>query len=267
MNHLPPRVGAVSYLNSKPLITMLPEYAPDADLIVDLPSRLADCLGKDLLDVALIPSIEFFRNPGYKIFSNACIACDGPVLSVKLYSRVPPEQIQTVAVDEGSRTSVALTQILLNYRYGVQPVTYSFPMDALPEMCDCDAIMLIGDRAMLCTDHDFPVEWDVGAEWREWTGLPFVFAMWVARKNFESPQLRWALDAARDEGQRQFEEIARIESIKVGLPQEMCLSYFRDYLHFHLEDREKEALIRFEKLASEMSLIPPGDRSKEILDA
>lgn len=265
MPYLKPRIGAVSYLNSKPLIAALPQYAPEADLIVDLPSRLADCLAEDLLDVALIPSIEYFRNPGYKIFSNACIACDGPVLSVKLYSRVPVDQIQTLAIDEGSRTSAALAQILLHYRYGVQPVTYTFPINAMPEMCDCDAIMLIGDRAMICTDHDFPVEWDLGEEWKEWTGLPFVFAMWVAREGFESSGLRRALDAARDEGERQFEEIARIESIKLGLPQETCLSYFRDNLRFHLGTREREALARFGKLAAEMSLTPPGDRSADIL--
>lgn len=260
-----PRIGAVSYLNTKPLIAALDQYAPQAELILDLPSRLADCLAIDLLDVALIPSIEYFRNPGYKIFSTACIACDGPVQSVKLYSRVPPEQIQTLALDEGSRTSVALTQILLNYRFGVQPTTYTFPINAMPEMCDCDAILLIGDRAMLCTDHDFPIEWDLGEEWRNWTGLPFVFAMWIARRDFESAELRWALDAARDEGERQFEEIARIESIKIGLPQQTVLSYFRDYLRFHLGTREREALVRFGRLASEMSLIPPDDRTAEIL--
>lgn len=265
MSEQKPRVGAVSYLNSKPLIAALDQFAPDIDLIVDLPSRLADCLAIDLLDVALIPSIEFFRHPGYKIFSTACIACDGPVLSVKLYSRVPPEQIQTLALDEGSRTSAALVQILLNYRFGVQPVAYTLPIDAMPEFCDCDAIMLIGDRAMICTDHDFPIEWDLGEEWHAWTGLPFVFAMWVAREGFESAKLRRALDAARDEGQQQFEEIARVESAKVGLPQEICHAYFRDYLHFHLGPSERESLIRFGRLASEISLIPPGDRSADIL--
>lgn len=264
-DELKPRVGAVSYLNSKPLIAALPRYAPEADLIVDLPSRLANCLAEDLLDVALVPSVEYFRHPGYKIFSTACIACNGPVLSVKLYSRVPPERIETLALDEGSRTSAALVQILLNYRFGVQPTTYELPINALPEMCDCDAIMLIGDRAMLCTDHDFPIEWDLGEEWRAWTGLPFVFATWIAREGFESAELRQALDAARDEGERQFEEIARVESVKIGLPERTCFLYFRDYIRFHLGPRERQAMVRFGQLAAEMSLVPPGDRSAEIL--
>jgi chorismate dehydratase len=95
--------------------------AVDADLMFDLPSRLADRLAKGDLDIALIPSIEFFQNPSYTIVSDACIACRGPVLSVKLFSRVPFEKIITLALDEGSRTSVALVRTLLRERYGLSP--------------------------------------------------------------------------------------------------------------------------------------------------
>src|SRR5262245_39566916 len=102
------RVGAVSYLNTKPLICDFAELAPDAELVLDYPSRLAEALAAGTLDVALIPSIEFFQDPGYTIVSDACIGCRGPVLSVKLFSRVPVETIRTLALDEGSRTSAAL---------------------------------------------------------------------------------------------------------------------------------------------------------------
>src|SRR5438046_2203530 len=95
------RVGAVNYLNTKPLIYGLERIAPQAELVLDLPSRLADRLAAGRLDVALIPSIEFFHDPSYTIVSNACIACRGPVLSVKLYSRKPIEAIRTLALDEG----------------------------------------------------------------------------------------------------------------------------------------------------------------------
>src|ERR1700683_2381713 len=102
------RVGAVSYLNTKPLVYGLERLAPPAELGLDVPSRLAEQLAAGQLDVALIPSIEFFQDPCYTVVSDACIGCRGPVLSVKLSSRVAPHEIRTLALDEGSRTSVAL---------------------------------------------------------------------------------------------------------------------------------------------------------------
>src|SRR4030095_2982243 len=92
------RIGAVSYLNTKPLVYGLSELAPEHELIFDLPSRLADDLARGLLDVALIPSIEFLRNPGYAVVSDACIACRGPVRSVKMLRPVPLSQIRRLAL-------------------------------------------------------------------------------------------------------------------------------------------------------------------------
>ena len=102
------RIGAVSYLNTKPLVYGLADLAPQHELVYDLPSRLADRLAAGALDVALIPSVEYFQRPDYEIVSDACIACRGPVRSVKLLSRVPLESIRTLALDEGSRTSAVL---------------------------------------------------------------------------------------------------------------------------------------------------------------
>src|ERR1044072_1475060 len=99
------RIGAVNYLNTKPLIYQLEKLAPQAELVLDLPSRLADGLAAERLDVALIPSIEFLQDPSYTIISDACIGCRGPVMSVKLFSRVAPERIRSLALDEGSRRS------------------------------------------------------------------------------------------------------------------------------------------------------------------
>src|SRR5439155_26204047 len=97
----PVRIGAVAYLNSKPLIEDLAELANDAELILDVPSRLADDLLAGELDVALIPSIEILRDADYEIVSDACVATRGPVLSVKLFSRVPFARIRTLALEEG----------------------------------------------------------------------------------------------------------------------------------------------------------------------
>src|SRR5438128_5181447 len=118
---VPVRIGAVTYLNTKPLIHDLEKLAPLADLVLEVPSRLADLLADGQLDVALIPVIEYFRAGTYAIVPNIAIASRGPVLSVTLFSRVPWTEIRRVALDEVSRTSAALVQILLRTRYGIEP--------------------------------------------------------------------------------------------------------------------------------------------------
>src|SRR4051812_37972662 len=137
------KIGAVSYLNTKPLVYRLAEFAPKAEIVFDLPSRLADNLGRGQLDIALIPSIEYFLGAGYTVVSDACIACRGPVLSVKLFSRVPISEVGTLALDEGSRTSAALVRILLHERAGIQPRCEPLPIGASISDTSADAVLLI----------------------------------------------------------------------------------------------------------------------------
>src|SRR5712692_9736191 len=139
----PIRVGAVNYLNTKPLIYELPLLAPEAELILDVPSRLADQLREGSLDVALIPVIEYFRAGSYSILPNIAIASRGPVMSVTLFSRLPWQEIRRIALDEGSRTSAVLAQILVRKRYGIRPEIKSLPMDLSAEEVDADAVLLI----------------------------------------------------------------------------------------------------------------------------
>src|SRR5436305_680121 len=144
----PVRVGAVNYLNTKPLICDLESLAPDAELVLDVPSRLADLLAQGRLDVALIPVIEYFRAGDYSVVPGPCIASRGPVLSVTLFSRVPWAGVRRVALDAGSRTSAALAQVLLIRRHGVEAEVLPLPLDRDAEAADADAVLLIGDRAM-----------------------------------------------------------------------------------------------------------------------
>ena len=208
--------------------------------------------------MALIPSIEYFRNPGYVIVSDACVACDGPVRSVKLYGRVPVEQIRTLALDEGSRTSAALTRILLRERFGLEPELERLPIGSTHEDSAADAVLLIGDRGILPIDGSFAFVWDLGEEWSRWTGLPFVFAMWIARPRANLDDLERVLGGARDEGVLRLGEIARIESPRVGISESECMAYFRDNLRFYLGAREQEGLERFSCLAAQHRLAPTG---------
>ncbi len=252
------RVGAVNYLNTKPLVYDFERFAPQAELVFDYPSRLADDLAAGRLDVALIPSIEFFHDPTYTIVSNACIACRGPVLSVKLFSRGPIEKIRTLALDEGSRTSVALVRILLGERFGISPELEKLPLEATLADTSTDAVLLIGDRAIHSSGGRFEVVWDLGDEWCRWSELPFVFAMWVARAGADLEGLEAALAQARDAGVAHLDEIAAREAAPLGLTRPQCLSYLRDNLYFYLGPREQRGLELFYHKAAQLGLAPAG---------
>jgi len=254
------RVGAVTYLNARPLIFSLAARAPEVELVIDLPSRLADALAAGRLDVAMIPSIEYARGPGYAIISDACIACSGAVRSVKLYSRVPLERLRSLALDEGSRTSAALVRILLKERFGVSPETRPLPIEASSDATSADAVMLIGDRGMLPGDGAFEFEWDLGEVWSRWTGLPFVFAMWIARPGVDLRGVEEVLTAARDEGITRLDEIARQAAPDLGIPEADCLSYLRDHLEFHFGPRQRQGLEHFYALAGRHGLAPAGTK-------
>ena len=252
------RIGAVNYLNTKPLVYGLAERAPQVELAFDLPSRLADGLADGRYDVALIPSIEFFLGDDYTVVSDACIACRGPVLSVKLFSRVPIDRITSLALDEGSRTSVALVQILLQRRFALRPKLKNLPIGASLDDVTADAVLLIGDRAIHSPAGPWNEVWDLGDQWCRWAELPFVFAMWVARKDSDLDGIAAALSAARDDGVAHLAEIAAHDSAPLGLTRPQCESYLRDNLHFYLGPREREGLELFYRSAVELDLAPAG---------
>ncbi|NIL97700.1 MAG: hypothetical protein GTO53_08455 [Planctomycetales bacterium] len=250
------RIGAVNYLNSRPLVYQLDQLAPQAQILYDLPSRLADGLADGHYDVALVPSIELLSHPGYVTVSDACIGCRGPVLSVKLFMRVPPRQIRSLAVDEGSRTSIALALILLDRLCGVRPELCSLPIGAGLEETVDDAILLIGDRAMHSPTGQFHQVWDLGDQWCRWTGLPFVFAMWTRRGDRSGGQLETALAAARDAGVANLHEIARAEAGPLGLTEPQCYNYLHDNLNFRLGSGERRGMELFFEHASALGLAP-----------
>ena len=174
-------IGAINYLNTRPLLFDLARLAPEASVVLDFPSRLADGLASGRFDVAIVPSIEYLRQPGGRIVSDVCIACDGRVRSVKLLSRVPLEQIRSLALDEGSRTSAALVQILLRNASDCGRNCKALPLGSTPQESDTDAVLLIGDRGHAAAARRVRLVLGPGRGWADWTGLPLVFALWVAR--------------------------------------------------------------------------------------
>jgi chorismate dehydratase len=250
------RVGAVSYLNTKPLIHGL-SSRPECSLRLDLPSRLSDGLLTGQFDVALVPIVTLFDHPEWVVVSDACIACRGPVWSVKLCSRVPADRIKSLGLDEGSRTSAILARILLQRRFGLSPVCQPLPINSDWQNPATEAVLVIGDRAIR-HNSPFPVIWDLGEEWFCEFGLPFVFAVWAARPGLNLNGLGEILSAARDRGLSHLQAIADAECGAIEIDSARCLGYLRDNLHFRLGDEELRGLDRFYRLAVETGLAPDG---------
>ncbi|KAA5545372.1 menaquinone biosynthesis protein [Roseiconus nitratireducens] len=250
------RIGAVSYLNTKPLIHGLRDrLGPSDSLTLNLPSRLATQLQAGELDVALIPSVEYFQGDRYQIVSDAAIGCRGPVWSVRLVSRVPVKKIRRLALDEGSRTSAALVRVLLWQMYGVRPQTTLLSMEQSPESADADAVLVIGDRAMHPERGVYSEIWDLGDRWCRHTETPFVFAMWVARPGVETSELQQLLAECRDEGCANLESIAAEHAAAHGLTNEDLHRYFAENLHFHLGPAERSGLQLFQQGCLELGLL------------
>jgi len=252
------RVGAVNYLNTKPLICDLELLAPEAELVLEVPSKLADQLAAGRLDVALIPVIEYFRAGTYSIVPNIAIASRGPVLSVTLFSRLPWTSIRRVALDAGSRTSAALTQVLLRQRYGTHPELVPLPLDSRAEDLDTDAVLLIGDRAMRACLPGFRYAYDLGEEWTDWTGLPFVYAVWAVRAGVDLGGVADALVEAKRRGLGRIGPIAHAEAPRLGLDAGFCRRYLQSIIRFDLGPREQAGLQHFYTLAGTLGLARPG---------
>lgn len=252
------RVGAVNYLNTKPLVEGLAGFAPEIDLCFDLPSRLADRMAAGELEVGLIPVVEYLRAGSYTFIPNIAIASRGPVLSVTLFSRVPWADVRSVALDVGSRTSAALTQILLRKRYGVTPRVEPLPLDVPADDLTTDAILLIGDRAMRACLPGFTYAYDLGQEWTDWTELPMVYAVWAVRGGVELGATETAFHQAKALGLSRAGAIAAREAPVLGLDSGFCRRYLDTLIRYDLGPRELAGLRRYADLAAELGLAPEG---------
>ncbi len=263
------RVGAVSFLNTKPLIYPLldKEIQADIALSLDVPSRVAARLSDTRLDVGLIPIIEYFRaNPSgtnYCILPDISIASNGGVQSIQLFSRVPVHEIRRIALDTSSRSSVALLKVLLAEQYGISPAFTMCAPTVKPSTAlenrqypPFEAVLLIGDPALR---HLGTTEYsvDLGEAWYKLTGLPFVYACWVARADASLGDLPQTLLESKERGIAQIPEIAQAEARKLGLPETLCLDYLQNRIKYDLDESAIAGIELFYKFAVKNNLAPP----------
>ncbi len=255
------RVGAVSFLNTKPLIYPLLNgqlQTKQISLSVKVPSRLASQLRIGELDIGLIPIIEYFRanatGSGYRMLPNIAIGSRGSVLSIQLFSRVPIQDIQHIALDTSSRSSVALLKILLTEKYQINPTFQACDPSIDPATADTDAVLLIGDAALKnlgATEYSV----DLGTEWQKLTGLPFVYACWVARRDVNLENIPQLLIESKILGIKQIPEIAQLEAAKLGFPETLCRDYLQHHINYDLDQPAIAGLELYYKLAVKHKLV------------
>jgi chorismate dehydratase len=244
------RISVVDFLNARPLTWgLLHEPPPEAVVTRDLPSACAAKLEAGETDVGLIPSIEFQRIAGLRAVAGLGIAASSEVRSVLLVSRVSREKIGSVLLDPASRTSAVLTRILLKRCYGLAPDYGATSRD------DADARLIIGDPA-LKTRLNGHVVLDLAAEWRAFSGHPFVFAFWAVRREAASPAVAGLLRRSYEAGRRQFGRMVRQEAVSSGLSEAVVEDYLRHALHYELDSGDMAGLDLFYRLAAEDGLIP-----------
>jgi predicted solute-binding protein len=272
----PVRVGCVKYLNARPLIRGWPDCVE-----FDHPSALCKRLANGELDVALVSSFEFLRNPIYRIVDNVSISSDGPVYSVVVAHRGEISEIDEIELDPASETAVNLLRCLVAER-GLKPrlirnidfqsVRPAGLQPAVPDAAENISAgragnmpmfpsgrLLIGDQAIRFREShaDEFQFWDLGEQWKKLFVLPFVYALWLVRPEFpDAKQIANRLRALRDDNLANLNEV--IAAQKEFDPQ-FCSRYYREYLRFSFGKDEKEGLRNFANLCAKHHLLPKGD--------
>ncbi len=276
----PVRLGAVEYLNARPLVFGL-DRDPRFAVRFDVPSRCAELLHGDAIDVGLIPSIEYLRGPRrgrYRVVPDLAIGSKGPVASVVLYVTRPVRDIRSLALDVSSRASVALVRVLCARRFAVAPALETRGPDLTSMLEVADGALVIGDNALFLDRAALdavavdvaarrgvpstritvePI--DLGQVWTEWTGLPFVYAFWAGRPEALDAAALEALGRARDEGVRRPGEIAAAYFDGHPARQTVGERYLRDNIRYGLGGDERAGLETFYRYAAEIGVVESAD--------
>jgi chorismate dehydratase len=256
------RLGAVSYLNVRPLVYGLTERA-DVSLRFDVPSECARLLAAGEIDLGMVPSITYLDRPGDRIVPGVCIGSEGPVASVALFSRRPLNEIRSIALDTSSRTSAMLTRILCARAFQIAPTFVPHVPDLGGMLASADAALLIGDPALFVDAADYgAIKIDLGAAWTALTGLPFVWAFWSGREGAATPESVRILNAAAAAGRANTDAVADAYCADAPGRQPVARAYLRDNMRFSLDARAIDGLRTYYREAATLGLVA-SDRPLE----
>ena len=249
----------MSYLNAKPLIEGL-EGGREPVLRFDVPSGLLDALENQTVDAALCPVIDFYRSRApLVIVPSGGIGCCGPTLTVRLLGRFPFEQATVIHADSDSHTSLVLLRILMKHLYGIRPRIQVQSMGPRLPGAELEAdhpyVLLIGDKVIAgsrSNQERYPHMLDLGDAWHRLTGLPFVFAIWMAREGTDLGDLPAVLSETLERNLGALEAIARRHAGPHGWPEDLAVQYLSRMLQFRIGQPQLEAIGRFAVLAHEL---------------
>ncbi len=256
------RLSAVEYLNARPLVYGLDERQDLFDCRYDVPAKCAAMLHDKSVDLSLIPSIEYFGHPDYRIVPDIGVMSTGPVASVALFTDRPATALRSVAVDVSSRTAVALLRVLCAQWFDIEPTFVTLRPDLPAMLKRCDAALLIGDAA-LYQEHETNGldKIDLGYEWTAMTGLPFVWSFWAGRTGCIDKNHINALRTARDAGVQQLDQIAEQYA---SSEEEDALAIAKEYLHdnvsYTLDDQARTGMKKFFSAAADLQIVPSGGK-------
>ncbi len=267
------RVGRIPWINCYPIYAAIDGgvVSMPADMVTGTAAELNDLLAAGELDVSVVSAVEYARSASrYHLLSDLAISCDGPVHSVALFAKRPVDELDgaTVLRTASSRTSILLLDLLCRHRWRIEPrfaEVRAEPADvdalgALPH----EAVLVIGDAALLLqAEARYPHRVDLGSAWHEWTGLPFVFAVWAARRDRDRcrvEEVHRRLLESRTWGLDHLDELARAASRTTGLEAAMCRAYLGD-LDYALSYRHLAGLTDFFRRLAHDGLVPDGSLS------
>lgn len=249
------KIATVSYLNARPLIVGI-ERETDIDMVRRVPSRLLETLESGAASIALCPVIDFQRSSlELEIVPAGAIGCDGPALTVKVFSRTPMGLLDEIVVDADSHTSTALLSIVMRTIYQRRPVLRR--PRSLDQTEPPEALLLIGDKVVTATpDRElYPFDLDLGAAWQEISGNPFVFATWMTRVGSELGDLPSRLDRIRRENSNRLGDIASTHSEASGWPVDLATSYLSRNLRYELGTAELAGIEEFWRRCHNLGII------------
>ena len=267
------RLGRIPWINCYPVYAAIDRglVPVSADLITGTAAELNDLLAAGELDVSVVSAVEYARNAAaYHLLSDLAITSDGPVHSVVLYSRRPVHELDgaTVLRTASSRTSVLLLELLCRHRWRVRPRfatvrAESSDLESLRAFPH-EAVLVIGDAALLlATESAYPYVTDLGSAWKDWTGLPFVFAVWAARREADPEAVRRlhrGLLESRTWGLAHLEELAGLAAANSGLTVARCREYLEG-LDYALSYRHLAGLTDFFRRLAQDGVVPDGSLS------
>jgi chorismate dehydratase len=248
----PLRIGCVQYLNARPLIRGWP-----GNVILDHPAALCAQLARGDLDVALVSSFEFLRNPIYRIVDGVSISSAGPVYSVVVAHRVEISEVDEIEIDPAAETSGNLLRCLLTEMQLTPRFTRSSTSSTASPVRS--AQLLIGDQAIRFRQQhaDEFRFWDLGEQWDWLIGLPFVYALWLVRPEVaDAKKIADRLGALRDQNLANIDKLIAEER---DFDREFCARYYGKHLRFNFGDKEKEGLRAFQQLCQKHGLLPKSE--------